>query len=234
VIDLGQTEFRLAVPSVDAGALESLSNSLFDEWAEYVGQSLSLPDYSLFLQVDEGSINGWGKIKSGAGALIVGVGVYGGLFSGLDVIGKQLGATRDFLAEHAKSTFSCPSAKATTRKSGGTPAYLQRLFARVQRGQITPEEATLLAENHLAGEEPEAPGLLDALAKAFQECPRLPEQIPLPLEEISEIPPLQSAPRTPPNPPKPKGPELLPPLQYRVEVWKDSKRNRKRSKVSPL
>lgn len=234
MIDLGQTEFRLAIPGVDAAKLESLSNSLFDEWEEYVGKALSLPDYSLFLQVDEGSINGWGKIKAGAGVLFVGISAYGGLFSGLDIIGKQLGATRDFLAGHARSTFSCPITKATTRKSGGSPAYLQRLFARVQRGELTADEATLLAENHLAGEATEAPGLLDALAEAFRECPKLPEQVPLPLEEIGEIQILPSVPRKSPSPPKPRTPELPPALQYRVEVWRDSKRKHKRSKVSPL
>jgi hypothetical protein len=234
MLDLGQTEFRLAIPGVAAATLESLSNSLFDEWEEYVGQVLSLSDYSLFLQVDEGSINGWGKIKAHAGVLVVGISAYGGLISGLDVIGKQLGASRDFLAEHARSTFSCPLTKATTRKSGGSPAYLQRLFARVQRGELTADEATLLAQNHLTGEAEDAPGLLDALAEAFRECPKLPVQFLLPLEELGEIQIPLSAPRNSPSPPKPKKPEPLPALKYRVEVWRDSRQKNKRSKVSPI
>jgi hypothetical protein len=234
MLDLGQIEFRLAVPGVPASTLESLSNSLFDEWEEYVGQALSLPDYSLFLQIDEGSINGWGTIKSKAGNLLIGISAYGALFSGVDIIGKQLATSRDFLADHAKSTFSCPSNKATTRKSGGSPAYLQRLFARVQRGELTAVEATLLAQNHLAGEADEAPGLLDALAEAFRECPKIPVQVPLPLGELDEIPIQQSAPRNSPSPTKPKNPELPPALKYRVEVWRDSKRKHKRSKVSSL
>lgn len=234
MLDLGQTEFRLAVPGLAAASLESLSNSLFDEWEEYVGKALSLPDYSLFLQVEEGSINGWGKIKANAKYFVVGISVYGGFFSGLDVIGKQLGASRNFLADHARSTFSCPANKATTRKSGGSPAYLQRLFARVQRGELTPEEATLLAENHLAGDVDEAPGLLNALAEAFRECPKLPLQVSLPLEELGEIPIPQSVPRDPPTPPKQKPLDVPPVLKHRVEVWRDSKRNFKRIKVSSL
>lgn len=234
MLDLGQTEFRLAIPGVAATTLENLSNSLFDEWESYVGQALTIPDYSLYLQVEEGSINGWGKIKAGASALFFGVSAYGAFFSGLDIIEKQLEASRGYLAEHAKRTFSCPSNKATTRKSGGSPAYLQRLFARVQRGDLTADEATLLAEKHLAEEANEAPGLIAALAEAFKKCPKLPVQVSLPLEKLEEVPIAQSEPRNSPSPPKPKKPELPPALKYRVEVWRDSKRNIKRSKVSPL
>jgi hypothetical protein len=234
MLDLGQTEFRLAIPSVAPATLESLSNSLFDEWEQYVGQALSLTDYSLFLQIEEGSINGWGKIRAGAGIFVAGITAYGGFFSGLDVIGKQLGASRDFLAEHARSTFSCPISKATTRKSGGSPAYLQRLFARVQRGELTAEEATLLAQNYFAEDTHEAPGLIDALAEGFKECPKLPVQVSLPLEELGEVTIPQSAPQNSPSQPNPKKRELPPALKYRVEVWRDSRRNLKKSKVSPL
>ncbi|MFM2075191.1 MAG: hypothetical protein RJB34_1496 [Pseudomonadota bacterium] len=236
MLDLGQTEFRLAVPGVASASLESLSNSLFDEWEHYVGQALSLSDYSLFLQVDEGSINGWGKIKAGAGVFVVGISAYGGFFSGLEIIGKQLLASRNFLAEHALTTFSCPLTKATTRKSGGSPAYLQRLFARVQRGELTADEATLLAQNHFAEGANEAPGLIEMLTEAFKECPKFPIQFSLALEELGEISIPQYAPQNSPSPPKPKpkNRELPPPLKYRVEVWRDSKRNLKRSKVSPL
>lgn len=234
MLNLGQTEFRLAIPGVAPATLEKLSNSLFDEWEEYVDQALTLPDYSLFLQIDEGSINGWGTIKAGAGVLFVGISAYGGFFSGLETIVKQLAASNHYLAEQARSTFSCPNNKATTRKSGGSPAYIQRLFARVQRGELTAEEATLLAESHLAEELSEAPELIDALAQAFRKCPKFPVQVPLPLEELNQIPITQSAPRNSPDPHKPKNPDLPPALKYRVEVWRDSKRKQKRSKVSPL
>jgi len=234
MLDLGQTEFRLAIPGVTPATLESLSNSLFDEWEEYVGQALSLPDYSLFLQVDEGSIIGWGTIKATASNLLIGISAYGALFSGVDIIGKQLAASSDFLAAHARSTFSCSITKANTKRSGGSPAYLQRLFARVQRGELTADEATLLAQDHLAEDANEATGLIDALAVAFRECPKLPVQIPLQLEVPGEIPIPQSTPRKSPSPPKPKNPELPLALKYRVEVWRDSKQKHKRSKVSPI
>lgn len=234
MINLGELQFRLSVPSVDADRLESMSNELFDEWAEYVGKSLALEDYSLFLLVEEGSINGWGKIKTGAQVLFIGISAYGGLYSGLEIIGKQLVSTKEFLAEQAKNAFSCSGEKAVIRKSGGVPASLQRLFFRVQRGELAPHEATILAEDLLTDQAAESPDLLDALSNAFRECPRLPEQIPLPLEEFIEEPLSYIPIKKPPNAPKRRKPELPQTLHYRVEVWRDSKLKRKQSKLSPL
>lgn len=58
MLDLSATEFYLAVPNVPEADLKHLSTSLFDLWEEYVDSSLSLQDYSLFLQVEEGSVRG--------------------------------------------------------------------------------------------------------------------------------------------------------------------------------
>ncbi len=233
MIDLGQTEFRLAVRGIEAAELESISNKLFDRWEEYIGRSVSLADYSLFLQVDEGSINGWGKIKSTATAFFLGVSAYGGVHYGIETISKQLGATRSFLAEQAMFAFACPQDKAKLRKGGGAPGYLKKLFSRVQRGDITPEEATLLAERMLVAGGDEAPGLLEALSEAFRECPRQHEQILLPFEDDEDSHEIEAEEKPLPKPRKPQMPDL-PPLKYRVEVWRESRKKRKQSKVSPL
>lgn len=235
MVDLGSTVFNLAVDGVDAPQLEILSNSLFDEWEAYVDLSLTLPDYSLFLQVEEGSIIGQGKIMSGAKALVIGIAAYGGIMSGVDVINKQLKATSDFLAEHAQSTFGCSSHQARVRKKGGVPAALHRLFDRVQRGELTPDEASILAKSLLDGEEPELPGFFEALSNAFRDCPRHPQQEQLPFDELIEDKPTElitggKEPRSP----KRRSPDLPPPLHYRVEVWRESKGKRKQTKVTVL
>jgi hypothetical protein len=234
MLDLGSTDFHLAIPSVDARRLEVLSSSLFDEWERYVDQSLALPDYSLFLQVEEGSINGWGKIKSTAGAFVLGVTAYGGFMSGIDTISKQLSATRTFLAEHARSTFSCSESQATVRKKGGVPSALQRLFVRVQSGELTPAEASIQAEAILGDEGSEVPGFLEALASALHSCPRHHQQVQLPFDEVSEVPPSEMSDSKLPKAPKRRSPDLPPPLHYRVEVWRDSKRLKKQTKLIAL
>ncbi len=234
MLDLGSTDFNLAVPGVDASTLEFFSTSLFDDWEAYVRRSLSLPDYSLFLQIEEGSIKGWGKVGAVAGALYIGIGTYGDFVSGLTTISQQLGATRDYLAEHARSKFSCPEPQATVRRKGGVPAALQRLFIRVQSGEMTPAEASRQAETILGDDVTAAPGFMTALTSALHGCPRHHQQMPLPLDELADLPPVEIAGKRNPPAPKRRFPELSPPLHYRVEVWRESKKKRKQTKVTAL
>lgn len=235
MLDLSSTDFNFAIESVDPSQLEILSSSLFDEWEAYVEQSLTLPDYSLFLQIEEGSINGWGKIKSAAKTVVIGLTAYGGLWSGVDIVSKQLKAASNFLAERAQSKFSCPGSQATVRKKGGAPATLQRLFARVQNGELTPEEATAQAQAILGDDASEVPGFLETLSNAFRTCPRNPQQSPLPFDEFLEPKSLEKlSDNKQPKPSKSRAPNLPPPLHYRVEVWRESKRKRKQTKVTIL
>lgn len=69
MLDLGTTEFVLAIPSLPETELKRQSTSLFDDWEGYVDTALSLPDYSLFLQVEEGSVKGATRIGAAIGAL---------------------------------------------------------------------------------------------------------------------------------------------------------------------
>lgn len=234
MLDLGSTDFNLAIPSVDAPQLEGLSTLLFDDWEAYVGQALALPDYSLFLQVEEGSINGWGKIGAAAAALYIGIGNYGDFASGLETISQQLRATRMYLAERANTRFSCPESKATVRKKGGVPVALERLFVRVQRGDLTPAEAASEAVLLLGDEGAETPGLMAAVSGALRSCPRYPEQVPLAFEEFRETPLIEMPSGKLPRSPKRRSPELPPPLHYRVEVWRESKKKQKQTKLTAL
>lgn len=234
MLDLGSTDFNLAVSNIDASKLEVVSSSLFDEWEAYVDQSLTLPDYSLFLQIEEGSINGWGRIKSTAGALVIGITAYGGLMSGVEIISKQLRATGNFLSDQALSKFSCAQPDATVKRKGGVPAAIQRLFVRVQSGELSPAEASILAETILGNDAHEVPGFLKTLSNAFRNCPRHPQQAQLPLDEFTEIIPPEVNGSELPKPRTRRAPDLPPPLHYRVEVWRESKRKRKQTKVTVL
>lgn len=50
MIDIGSTDFLIAVPSLAGDEFESYSSRLFDTWDEYVEKSLKLPDYSISLR----------------------------------------------------------------------------------------------------------------------------------------------------------------------------------------
>ena len=51
MFDLGTTDFYIAVPSMPRREFEKYSTRLFDEWDEYVADTLALPDYSWCLRL---------------------------------------------------------------------------------------------------------------------------------------------------------------------------------------
>lgn len=234
MIDLGSTNFLLSVPSLPEPELARLSTSLFDSWETFVEGTLLIPDYSLFLQVEEGSIKGFAKMGSLLTAVYLGIGNYGGFISGLNTISEQLRATKSYLAAEAGRTFSCPESKNSARKRGGSLPALQRLFVRVQKREMTPEEAMVEAEILFGNDAAAVPGFLLELENAFRTCPRFHEQHRLPLgdEMEDEFEGLPGSDR--PNRPPHLRPVLGPPLQFRVEVWRESKNKHKQTRVVRL
>jgi len=234
MLDLGSTEFHLAIPSYSETELRQLSTRLFDSWEAFAGDALSIPDYSLFLQVEEGSVRGVATVGAVLTAVYFGIGNYGDFVSGLRTINEQLSATSSYLKENAPIAFSCPESKATSSRQAGTLAALQRLFVRVQAGTLTPDEAMQRAKLLLGKETDSIPGFLEELAHAFRDCPRFHEQQTLQFPEQDEDGLLV----TPARPKAPKSPiarpDLAPPLQLRVEVWRESKRKRKQTRVVKL
>ena len=97
MVDLGTTDFVLAIPSVPEAELKRLSTRLFDSWEHFVGNSLSLPDYSLFLQVEEGSVRGTATVGAILGAIYLGIGNYGDFIQGLRTINEQLSGASTYL-----------------------------------------------------------------------------------------------------------------------------------------
>lgn len=235
MLDLGTTEFVLAIPSIPEKELRRLSSSLFDSWESFVGDAISVPDYSLFLQVEEGSVKGLAQIGAVLGAIYLGIGNYGDFVSGVKTINEQVSATGDYLTEQANRVFSCPPSRSTSKKRGGSLAVLQRLFVRVQKGELTPEEAMIRAEKALGDDANSEPGFMQKLANALQTCPRYHQQQPIPfLENGQELDlPFQALPHSP-RPLRPPVPDLGPPLQLRVEVWRESKNKRKHTRVVKL
>jgi hypothetical protein len=234
MLDLGSTEFVLAIPSLPERELRGLSSSLFDHWESFVDRSVAVPDYSLFLQVEEGSVKGRATIGAFLAAVYFGIGNYGDFVSGLKTIGEQVSATGDYLTEQASRVFSCSPSRANSKKRGGSLGALQRLFVRVQRGELTPEEAMIRAESILGEEAATEPGFLDKLADALHNCPRYHQQQPILFpEEAEEFNASEAAPKTP-RPAKPSVLALGPPLQLRVEVWRESKNKRKQTRITKL
>lgn len=232
MIDIGTTDFYFAVPSLSKRKLEKYSMHLFDRWERNIEHNLLIPDYSLALQVEEGSIKGRGQIAVLLGALYLGIGNYGSFISGLQTIREQANSVGDFLAEAAEEQLGYRSATAKVRKRSGTLGSLQRLFVKVQRGEMTPEQATRAAEVLLGDEAQSSPDFMAKLSQSLAEAPIFHQQIPLPLEGAEDVPSqLADKDRGSRRPSEPVWP---PPVHFRVEVWRESKKEKKNVRVVTL
>lgn len=232
MIDLGTTDFYIGVPSMPRHEFEEYSTRLFDEWEEYIEKTLVLPDYSLALEVEEGSVKGGGRIAVVLGALYIGIGNYGSFVSGLQTIRDQISSVGDFLVERATVPFDSNSLEPRVRKRGGSLSHLQRLFVKVQRGEITAEQAMHEAEALFGDDAATAPEFMKKLQESFEQTPQFPQQLPLPLDTLEQELPGNNKERQP-RPSRPK-PSLPAPQQFRVEVWRESKKGQRRVRVIQL
>lgn len=234
MIDLGATDFYIDVPSLPRHELERYSTKLFDEWEAYVEQVLKIPDYALALEVEEGSIKGGAKIAAALYALYMGIGQYGSFISGIQTIHGQISSIGDYLAIHATTPFSSNGVKPIIKKHSGSLGHLQRLFFKVQQGKITAEQAMLEAEIMFGEDAESEPNFMSEMKNSFENMPLLAKQLNLPLNTFEQDIFLQvSDKKRQPRSPRPK-PE--PPIgqQFRVEIWRDSKKDKREVRVIQL
>jgi len=226
MIAIGTTDFYFAAPNISKGQLEEYSLTLFDSWELSVESNLLLPDYSLSLEIEEGSIKGRGKVAAGLFALYVGISNYGSFISALQIIRDQIATVSDVLAETAGRQIGSQQGSTKIRKRSEVLGALQRLFVRVQRGEMTPQQAINEAEFLIGEDANESPDFMSSLVQSFIGAPRFHEQIPLPLDSLDDItrgdqPEKERIPR------KPSAPSWPIPAHLRVEVWRESKKQKK-------
>lgn len=234
MIDLGATDFYIDVPNLPRYEFERYSTKLFDEWDGYVEQVLKLPDYSLSLEVEEGSIKGAAKIATALCALYIGIGQYGSFVSGIQTIKGQVNSVGEFLAAHASAPFPYNNVKPKIKRHSGSLAKLQKLFFKVQQGRITAEEAMLEAEIMFGDEADSAPEFMKEMKISFENTYPLAKQLSLPLNTVEErwLSPVSNKNRQPRSVrPKPE-----PPIgqQFRVEIWRESKKDKRKVRVIQL
>jgi len=228
-------DFYIGVPSLPLGEFEQYSTLLFDDWESYVENVLQLPDYSLSLNVEEGSVKAVAKIAATTlGVLYIGIGQYGSFISGLQTIEKQVHSANSYLGQRAGIPFESSSIKPKVRKRGESLTRLRNLFAKVQRGEITVEEAMLASRDIFGSEIETVPEFIVELRESFEQAPLFPQQIQLPFEDVENNILLPEAkkpikPRlTQPREPAPD------PEQYRIEVWRESKKGKRNVRVVSL
>ncbi|MFT7389315.1 MAG: hypothetical protein ACI8VC_002581 [Candidatus Endobugula sp.] len=231
MINIGTTDFYLDVPSLPVEEFESYSSRLFDDWETYVGDVLKLPDYYLALDVQEGSISAKSKILVGAAGICTFLASYGSISSGAKNLYSDIQAVGDFLGVTAAAPFPEANSKPKIRNRGGALTKLQSLFVRVANGSLTPDEATILARN-IFGED--VPDFMQQLQESLENTP---SQLSLPIEDTEmELNVTSSSDKDPDRKPvTPK--ERIPVIrldQYRVEIWRESKRSERNIRVRKI
>lgn len=232
--NIGSTDIFIDVPSLPQDEFKEYSTRLFDEWEKKVESTLELSDYSLALEVEEGSIKAVGKIVTTLGVLYVGIAQYGSFISGLKTIQSQARSVGGFLAERASTPFIFSNAKLNVRRHGESLAKLQNLFFKVQSGELSVEKAMKESEIILGTEMEESPEFMNELKVSLESTPLLPQEVQLPLagiEEVELIP--KEKKRNHIQSPQPKKP-IPEPEQFRVEVWRESKKAKKNVRVISL
>jgi len=234
MVNIGSTDFYISVPSLPRQELKKYSTLLFDDWEHYVESVLELSDYSLSLNVEEGSITARGIVTTTLGVLFIGIGQYGSFVSGLQTINSQIRSAGAYLGERAATPFQDSNAQPKVRRRGETLVRLQNLFVKVQRGEITVQEAMRESEVILGSEAETAPEFMDKLKESLEQTPLLPQQMELPLvsaegEELIIDPKKQRKQR--PTQPKEPTPD---PEQFRIEVWRESRKGKRKVRVVSL
>jgi hypothetical protein len=237
VITLVAGHFALDAPYLSEPALESYARKLFGSFDETVRRAYPLPDYGLRLDLEEGSLKGTGKVLAGLAALYYGIGHFGSFMQGLDEIGKiGTTVTNALFREAPRALDLPPQAIKGTRRDNAKIGKLERLFRRVQKGELDPETATAEALAVLEDEGDVVPEAFRRdLTEAVRRLPRPAEQFGFPWADTLEMAVVEDA--LPPQPKRARSlaPEAaLPPRKLHIEVWRDTKDGEALVRILPL
>ena len=231
MLDIGSTNFIINVPSLPKKEFEKYSTRLFDNWVEDVKNSITIPDFAMSMEIEEGSIRGAGKIAATLGVLYLGIGQYGDFVSGLETIKSQVTYVSERLYNNARSPFGGSNANSQVKRSGGAISRLQSLFNKVQRRELSADEALVQAISFLGEEAEKNPDFIKELHKQFMDAPKYYEQISF-LEESEDIGEIPSDKKKPRSKRAPK--EVAIPNKFRIEIWKESKKDKRHIKIIDL
>ena len=231
MLTLGGAKFTIFIPALSQSELESYTTTLFDSWEEQVDKELDrLPDYALYLDVEEGSLKGTGRIVASLSNLIIAVGVYGGFVQGVQIINSQVKIASECLKTKAVEPFADERPAYTARSSSGKLGRLERLFKNVETGELDPEIAAFRAAKLLEEDAESCPQFIRDIFTAIQRLSPGSEQLDL-LPEWQPEPMLRSIVDERRSIQESDRPDSLPREKYRIEVWRETKRQTRRMRI---
>ncbi len=232
MVELGTTDFRFEVPPLPRAELRAYSTRLFDEWDERLGTDFAVKDYSIRLEIEEGSLVGVAAVSATLGALYYGVANYPSFIEGLQKIQSHVRFAADYLVLRAQEPLTRLNLKPRVTRRTGVPGQLQRLFQRVKQRELDVEEAMREADRLLGTEAQATPEFMRSLEAGLAQVRRNPEQLILPMELPQEVDVQGNAKATP----RPRAPrEFAPPsVHLKVEVWRDSRTGKRQVRITEL
>jgi hypothetical protein len=232
MLNLGNTDFVLAIPSIPEHELSQLSLSLFDLWEKRIEIAVPVPDYSLFLEVENGSIKGSGKILSAVQTTVQAVVLIGGFASGIEYINMSLRFAHRELPSLAGQVFGAPSTNITFKSSKSDINYICNIFESVRKRKLDITVAMAKIQLKFGAEVTSNPEFMKILAEALEACDHYPEQAQFPFTNDHDDLDLKSD-STPDKPRRNKTPipNFPSQMQIRVEVWRESKNKPKQSRI---
>lgn len=99
---------------------------------------------------------------------------------------------------------------------------------------MTSDQAMRAAEVLFGDDALTAPEFMRKLEESFEQAPRFHQQLPLPLQEVEMEDSLPGSEKGRKPRQSPLKPSLPPPLQFRVEVWRESKKGLREVRVIQL
>ena len=231
MLTLGGAKFTIFIPSLSQSELESYTTTLFDSWEGQVDKELDrLPDYALYLDVEEGSLKGTGRIVTSLSNLLLAVSVYGGFVQGVQIVNSQVKIASECLKTKAVEPFTDERLAYTARASSGKLGRLERLFKKVETGELDPEIAAFRAAKLFEEDAESCPQFIRDIFTAIQRLSPGSEQLDL-LPEWQPEPMLRSIVDERRSIQESDRPDRLPREKYRIEVWRETKRQTRRMRI---
>jgi hypothetical protein len=234
MITLGTTELFIPGRSLPRGEFEEYSTSLFEAWDARLQAELSVPDYSVSLEAEEGSVTVTATVAAALVALYGGVSKYNSFLSGLETIAKQVRTAGDHLVDRAAVPFTRLNVQPRIHRRSGDLGRIQRLLRRVQRQEISVEEALGEAEKIIGPDAATAPDFMQRLADTLVTLGHHPEQLILPMELPDEVEVLPPAIGDRQRPAVTQRPSSAPQPRFRVEVWRNSRSGKREVRITEL
>lgn len=236
MINISRTYFYINVSELSSIEFEKYSTQLFDDWEEFTAEHLHLSDYALSLEVEEGSIKALKNISVAAGILYIAIGQYGSFISGIEAIHDQTKAVSNYFCRRAEDPFLMSGRKPRVRKSGEALSGFEKLFVKVQKRQLSVNEAMQEAKKLLGDEANEVPEFIKEFQLSLENAPLYHKQLKLPLEfNLFEAEDPFMFPKVPRKKKIPTQSQPLAPQNHlRVQVWRESKKSKKNVRVYKL